>query len=532
MLTGWQTNRTESGRNVGVACMLTLLPLTLLLASLPACSDGSSGTTTSSGVPTESQLPNAAGVVSDSNDVAASSSTQAAEAVMADGAGVVVGGGGASSPAQTGGDGATAGALSTDSEGNVVAADGAMTPETDGTGVESSWCDVAPIFEAKCQACHGAVPAAGAPMSLVTPADFQGMGVVTADKDILTLVGLRIRASERPMPPDGSLSEEEKAAIEQWINNGAPTGEGLDCEAKGDGDSSASEAVWPPPDTTACYKVLSHGSGGPDTPMIVKAGAETHPQVIHDAPWGDEAMEAVGIRSITDNAKILHHWIMYDHTGGSGPDAPFIHGWAPGKTDDVLPLDVGMRLPSGPQALRLDMHYYNKAGDRDELDNSGLEVCVAPAGTRENTATTFAGFSNILGLTLPPNQATDIVSYCTIQGSEPVHALVGGPHMHQLGRHMKLEVKRADGGEIESWHDLPFQFEEQRSYSMIGKTLYPGDVVKTTCSYQNDTSRTVTFGDGSDDEMCFHFLIYYPQDSFSCIESPLDALLGYANQDW
>ncbi|MBP6845324.1 MAG: hypothetical protein KA201_16335, partial [Kofleriaceae bacterium] len=59
--------------------------------------------------------------------------------------------------------------------------------------------------------------------------------------------------------------------------------------------------------------------------------------------------------------------------------------------------------------------------------------------------------------------------------------------------------------------DQPYDFEHQ-NFQLVAPfvELRPGDVLTTTCSYNNTTGATVRFGDSSDDEMCFTDLFYYP----------------------
>ncbi len=38
----------------------------------------------------------------------------------------------------------------------------------------------------------------------------------------------------------------------------------------------------------------------------------------------------------------------------------------------------------------------------------------------------------------------------------------------------------------------------------------PGDTLKTTCSFNNDSGGLVTFGNGTSDEMCYNFVVAYP----------------------
>ena len=42
----------------------------------------------------------------------------------------------------------------------------------------------------------------------------------------------------------------------------------------------------------------------------------------------------------------------------------------------------------------------------------------------------------------------------------------------------------------------------------------PGDVLRTTCTYDNDGDVAVTVGEGTGDEMCFNFALVYPIDAF------------------
>lgn len=164
------------------------------------------------------------------------------------------------------------------------------------------------------------------------------------------------------------------------------------------------------------------------------------------------------------------------------------------------------------------MHYHNNAGVADEADMSGVEVCVTRQ-LRPNTATVFTDFTNILGLLIPPTGAPhDIVGTCTVRSQVPIHVMGVNPHMHTLGRRARMEVTRKDGS-VEVWHDQAFDFEHQRIYP-LDQVLNDGDVVKTTCTFVNDTGSWVTFGENTGNEMCFNFTSYYPMNAMSC------ALLG------
>jgi len=44
--------------------------------------------------------------------------------------------------------------------------------------------------------------------------------------------------------------------------------------------------------------------------------------------------------------------------------------------------------------------------------------------------------------------------------------------------------------------------------------IQPGDDIQTTCVYRSeDRTEMVYFGDGTQEEMCFAFLLYYPKEN-------------------
>lgn len=70
---------------------------------------------------------------------------------------------------------------------------------------------------------------------------------------------------------------------------------------------------------------------------------------------------------------------------------------------------------------------------------------------------------------------------------------------------MTAEITRADGTK-EMLHDEPFDFQLQHSYN-VRTTLMPGDSTATTCQY----TEPARFGEGTMDEMCYAFTLYYPK---------------------
>jgi hypothetical protein len=59
----------------------------------------------------------------------------------------------------------------------------------------------------------------------------------------------------------------------------------------------------------------------------------------------------------------------------------------------------------------------------------------------------------------------------------------------------------------------PFQFENQQYYPHEPEVLLqPGDALRTRCTYDNPGDQPVFLGEGTEDEMCFNFVMIYPLD--------------------
>jgi hypothetical protein len=381
---------------------------------------------------------------------------------------------------------------------------------------DSAWCRALGVLRENCQGCHASEPQFGAPMPLVSFDDLQAPAVSDAAAQVSEKVNARIHDAQRPMPP-GGMSAENVALLDAWLSSGRSAGDDPTCAglAPAPAPIESADFVWPA-DCEEFYSLTTSSGQNPSDEYVVPAGNEEHPQFVFDAPWGDANVQVLAYRPITDNARILHHWILYENSSGGifggGLGGKFLVGWAPGSQGNTgMPDDVGMYMPGGADALRLDVHYYNLGSTRPESDASGVELCIT-RHPRPNTATV----SGLTGNATAPVGRSDNASSCTVDvtGRDSVTFLSVSPHLHKLGVHAKLELTR--DGETTALHDAPFDFEDQRIYELENIEIRAGDVLTTTCSYENDTGRTVSFGQNSDDEMCFNFVTYYPMGAFQC----------------
>ncbi len=396
-----------------------------------------------------------------------------------------------------------------------------------GEGDAGAWCGVKELLAEHCTECHDGAGTAGAPMSLLNYEDLLAEAPLSRGKKVYQAVAARIHDTKKPMPPRGTLAPEQLALLDDWLAK-APAGDDGACESSPGSDSvsSETEGAWPPPEgCDAIYKLTAHGASA-DEPFMVDPGGEIHPQVILDAPWGDEDVQAIAFRPLTDNKKVLHHWILYANQGGFG--GAFLTGWAPGDDErSPMPDDVGMDMPKGKGSLRLDMHYNSLTISEREGDRSGVEVCVVKgANMRKNHAAITMSFVAFNFPLAPANSTNhETTGVCNVTASQPVHLMSANPHSHTYAVRHRFVVKKKSGEEIVML-DRPFQFGEQKSYKLSSEViLETGDTVYTTCFYTNPTSKSINFGENTGDEMCFNFASYYPKDALSC-GGGLGGLLG------
>ena len=379
-------------------------------------------------------------------------------------------------------------------------------------------CDVRTVLEQNCQRCHASPPRFGAPMPLVTWADTQASTPGQPSKKVFTRIGEAIHDPVAPMPQGGRLAAADTAVLDAWIAAGAPSGTGA-CTA--DGGAEAGPPTGPdylpcPPAERTTF--LAHG----DTPAapfpVAKDAGNLYQCFTWRAPWTATA-QATAFAPVIDDARVIHHWILFETAvpqtdGGAGPcrmpaDARFLEGWAPGGENRIMPADVGLALPQSDRFLILQVHYWNAAGYADARDRSGVAMCTTTSLRPKTAVVSTLGTA---GIDLPPRSTgTKAAGMCTPVLTEPMHVLATAPHMHRLGRSIRTEVLRG-GSEsaVESLVDVQrWDFELQHGYPSE-LIVQPGDKLRTTCTYDNPTDRRVTFGEKTEDEMCFDFVTVWP----------------------
>jgi len=412
-----------------------------------------------------------------------------------------------------------------------AADDGDSTPDDDGASDDGTSgggsadgipCAVRDVLADNCWGCHGSAPKFGAPMSLSTYDDFQ----IPIPSDPATpthaQVGVRVTDEAAPMPADGSLSEDDRGVLVNWVAAGAPMSDET-CDSP-DPDPDPDPGVGP--DALPCevtHSFTAHAASGPTDPFEVPVVDNLYQCYTFASPL-TEPTQISAWAPIIDDERVLHHWILYKTSepqvdGGAGPcnmpgDAAFLAGWAPGGKNFILPEDVGLEFGGPDDYYILQMHYNNSGGHTDAADNSGVAMCATPP-KEEAAGVIWLGTYNI---DIPADADDHVVigrcpSLATSVLPEPLNIIASFPHMHELGRAMTTDIFRGGpNGPQETLVDAtPFAFSNQVMYPHDPAIpLNPGDEVVTRCTYENTTGQPVGFGENTEDEMCFNFVVAYP----------------------
>jgi hypothetical protein len=433
-------------------------------------------------------------------------------------------------------------------------------------------CEVDQVLQSKCRPCHSEGGLTGTPFHFTSPDVVQQVSRIPASggKQIRQLIDERIHGVGNPMPPATmpQLAPEERGILENWLRQGAPSGS--TCSAMGiggqtgsgggagfgggviggggavgiggsvvggggavgfggstvgaggaarDGDSGVYVAPGPNDCDTVEIRARQDASGAP-FPVPVGT-SELYQCFSYNVPPG-ATNQAISFKPIIEHPNLIHHWLLYKMATpqtngvtsgclGTHLDGQLLAGYAPGAGEWLLPEDVGVDIGSGNFLLEI---HYNNYGTTNETDRSGVAMCRAKVA-RKNTATISWLGNDTFGFATPgiPPATADAPIYgaCKPNITQPIHILKSWPHMHKHGRRMEVEIHRANGT-VEPFFDKPFDFNAQIQYDTPG-ILNPGDWIKTTCHFANDSPGMIGFGEATTVEMCYDFTLAYPANA-------------------
>ncbi len=376
--------------------------------------------------------------------------------------------------------------------------------------------DIAPILQANCQSCHR--PGEIGPFSLLTYAD------ANAWADLI-----KEYTARRAMPPwkpvDGfgdfrdarRLTDTQIRTIAAWVDEGAPEGN---------------------PRAMPAARQFTEGwmLGTPDLVLdagepyeVAAEGKDVYRNfVLPYVPDHDQWVKAVEVRP--DQRAVVHHVIVYvDPRGKSLPldaadpgpgytssgggvgffPAEFLGGWAPGNTPRRLDAGLGLKIPAHAR-LVLQVHYHKNGKLLHDRTRIGLHLAKEPI-QREVRAFPVLNFR----LAVPPGEARHEVSArFPVPADATVYSVI--PHMHLLGREMKVTATLPDGATKPLVWIKDWDFNWQETYVFKEPVKLPkGSHVDLVAYYDNSSGnpnnpnnppKQVTWGEETTDEMCVAFL--------------------------
>jgi mono/diheme cytochrome c family protein len=378
--------------------------------------------------------------------------------------------------------------------------------------------DIAPIVQERCQGCHRSGDIA--PFPLVSYLD-----AYRQRRKILNVVERRKMPPWKPVPGFGDfldvrrLSDGEIQLIRDWVAAGAPEGDPKDLPPP---------RQWPSTWTLGAPDVVLTPESAYEVPS---ADRDLYRCFVIPTAFPDDVYLAA-VDFIPGNRQIVHHVLTYLDTSGAsvkldeadpglgytcfgGPGflpAGGIGGWAPGAVPRVKPDGVGTLLPAGARVV-LQVHYHNRTG-RPESDRTriGLYFAKKPVDKRARSLP-------VLNRTflIPAGEVHHEVreSY-TIPPGRNFHAIGIAPHMHLLGREMKVTATYPDGVVQPLIYIDDWDFHWQGTYTFAKPVPLPaGTRIDIQAVYDNSSAnrrnpssppKDVQWGEGTTDEMCIVFI--------------------------
>lgn len=371
---------------------------------------------------------------------------------------------------------------------------------------------VAPIIQTQCQSCHR--PGEVAPFSLTNFGE-----VVSKASAIGEVTAGRIMPPWKAAPGHGvfkgerRLTDHEIATIQKWIADGLTEGNPADL---------------PPAPTFVDGWQL----GEPDLVLKMPAsftvpadGADVYQHFVIPLPLSEDK-EVVAFEFRPGNRRIVHHAILYVDSSGTArrldeasPELGYrrfgspgfrpsnvIGFWAPGYSPDFMPKGVARPLRVQNADLVMQIHYHPSG--KTESDQSAVGIYFAKEKPTRQTADFVIGS---LKVDIAPGEKTHRIS---TQVGIPVDIEVVGytPHMHLIGKTMKLTATLPDGRKMGLIDVNAWDFDWQEQYRCAAPLLLPkGTTIDLEATYDNTSDnpanpssppKRMMLGEQSTDEMC------------------------------
>jgi len=379
--------------------------------------------------------------------------------------------------------------------------------------------DIKPILESNCVRCH----------------QEKGLGLGDfSDPDEVVLFASNMLAAidEGRMPPPAAdpscrdyvgsermvFDPEDRDVLADWVNGGSPLGN--------EADAVEAEPVM----TELADPDLTLLLAEPYTPQYAdldNPGNEYRCFVLD--PEFEQTTYITAMAPIVDNPNMVHHEVLFtrerstmteEELSSDGYDCissvvganvnGIVAAWAPGMLPIQFPEGAGMAV-SADDVLILQIHYYADAGSVGASDQSGYAFDLAD----EVDTLIYMAPLGIYDFSIPAGEESHTEGGSFENTYFDLKAYAVFPHMHQLGSYFDATVTHVDGsttclveGEYDFNNQMTYQFNEPISFEV-------GARIDFNCTWNNSADnphtggdpQTTTFGERTDEEMCFFFTL-------------------------
>jgi hypothetical protein len=193
-----------------------------------------------------------------------------------------------------------------------------------------------------------------------------------------------------------------------------------------------------------------------------------------------------------------------------GPDVDnatpnVLAAWAPGSDATLYPEGTGIQLKS-TDVIVMQVHY--------NFANAPLPVPADLTSAQLKLEDSVSKQAVLIPLpdqdfSIPPT--TDSYTHTKEMPASPIAVTAWGvlPHMHQLGTHINVSIGVGTPNE-ECLVDIPawnFHWQQDYFFSDVQNVrVAGGEHVTVSCTWDNPTGNTITWGESTSDEMCLAFI--------------------------
>ena len=381
--------------------------------------------------------------------------------------------------------------------------------------------DILPILQQRCQVCHR--PGEIAPFSLVTYQETRPWAGAIDEA---------VRSHK--MPPwfadpccghfanDLSLTQEQIAAIANWVRSGAPSGNPADSPP-----DPGWTARWniPPPDLVltmpAAVKIpasgdveytyeivpthFTEGKWIQSSELRPSAREHVHHAVVYIRPPESKWLRGAPVGTPFTTSTLADPRLMHE---AHSTTSDLLLVYAPGSSPENWPTGTAKYVPADSDLI-FQMHYTTNGRSTNDQTSLGM---VFAKGEPKQRVLTLQLANDHDTIPIPPNADNYRVE---VQGTLPNDCLLLGffPHMHLRGKRFDYHVVNRDGTE-ETLLRVNYDFYWQLSYRLVQpRFLSAGSKLKAIGWYDNsrknphnpDPDAAVEWGDQTYNEMMVGF---------------------------